>query len=1196
MYLKKVEIQGFKSFGNLVQLDVPIGITAVVGPNGCGKSNIADAMRWVLGEQSAKLLRGIKMQDVIFAGTQNRKGLGYAQVSMTIDNTAGKLKIDYSEVVVTRRVYRSGESEYLINKSPCRLKDIHEIFMGTGVGKEGYSIIGQGQIDKILSSKPEDRRNLFEEAAGVYKYKLRKMEAEKKLEQKQENLIRIQDILRELESRLDTLEEQAKKAKKYMDIRQELKDVEVNIFILEADKIETELLELTTTYETLQEDYQQNNHNLKETKTLYDAIREKLILLQDFSTELQTEITNIRMEIEKNEGNIKVHFERINAIDETIKRINDNNEKRNNRSVEQEAEKLLFKTRLSEIQKSNDLDEKQLNQLEAEFEQMEKEAQILDQTSQGYKDHIYHLMSKVADMKANIDKDGTLTQQIEVRKNQIIDLINRRSTDIQQQDIRYQVLEKKQNQAKTHHTRLSKESDVLEKELEELHQEQNQLHTIKRTTEDIYHKSRSKYNVLAQMKNEYEGFYKSVKNILSLKQKNPERWQNIHGVVGEIITVPKELETAVDVAIGNSIQHIVTKDEETANRVIDYIKKHDLGRATFLPLSAIKGYTLGADATSIPKEAGVIGFANTLVGYDPLYSGIIANLLGRVILVDNMTHAIALAKKYKYRYRIVTLEGEVLNPGGSITGGNFHKNKGNLFSRNREVQELKIEIDQHEKKLQNLMSKEQELSHQCDHQLLMLKTKKEEIVTIEKEQVELRIEMNNVGEALKQIKQQKLDLEQEEDEITANSKQMYIDIEGYKSLLKHAQLEVEKLENDIEHIEKTIQSSKREKEVISNKITDLKVSLSSKREILRSTQEQIQRIEKEMLDNYYEDQTDEQQLEKGLSRKQELEGEIEGFQNEIEQSRQSLIKIQAKLEEVNDEKTAYTNKENVKRQEQEQIIERNSLLQTEIYRLENKTTKLNLEKENIFSKIWDEYEITYHGALELKKEMGSITELRKIASVHKGEIRALGVINSGAIEEYAETSERYEFMRGHEQDILSAETTLLRLIEDLTASMETIFKEEFKKISDNFNAVFTELFGGGQAFLELSDDEDVLESGIEIIAQPPGKKLQNMMLLSGGERALTAIAILFGILHLRPSPFAVLDEIEAALDDANVFRFSEYLKKMGKKMQFVVITHRKGTMAVADTIYGVTMEEQGVSKVISVQLDEAQGYTTPNAT
>ncbi|HHX60157.1 MAG TPA: chromosome segregation protein SMC [Epulopiscium sp.] len=1202
MYLKKVEIQGFKSFGDAVKLNIPPGITAVVGPNGCGKSNIADAMRWVLGEQSAKLLRGEKMQDVIFAGTQNRRGVGYAQVSMTIDNSEGELQIDYSEVVVTRRVYRSGESEYLINKSPCRLKDIHEVFMGTGVGKEGYSIIGQGQIDKILSSKPDDRRNLFEEAAGVYKYKLRKLEAEKKLDQKHENLVRVQDILTEVESRLETLEEQARKAKEYMSIRDVLKEIELTIFIAEADKIEKELLELTETYEALELDAAQNNESLKEIKETYDQIRVNLTSLQETSTSIQNEIMSIRMTIEQHQGNIKVNMEKIKSIDETAKRLKDDYEKRNSKSIEQKTEKELFESKQVEIQNKIKKQEVLLSVLENDYVSASNKVIKEEGRIESHKNKIYQGISKISSMENSIENGDTLKEQIEIRSAQIQASSRMLETNIAHQTARFQVLQKNQLESSEKYNDMVQEISRIQQTIESLKKEQGDNYRLHRTAEDLYHKSYSRHNVLLQMKNENEGFFASVKNILNLKSKNPTQWENIYGVVGKLITVPKELETAVDIALGNSVQHIVTKDEQTANLMIEHLKKYNLGRATFLPLSAVKGYSLGADANSIPKEAGVIGLANTLITYDKIYSNIIENLLGRVVIVDNMKNAIALAKKYRYRYRIVTLEGEVLNPGGSITGGHFSKTKDNIFSRDREVKELEEKINQSKRDLQHILEKEQSMAITSKEYAEALSIKHSEKADLEKYQMELKMEANSVQNTLKQYENEKVNLEIEKEEITKRSEKMLTDTHNYEELLKQTQLEVEEMEKESGIMQEELKEVKKQRELVGDQITELKVSLSSQKEILKSAKEQTERLERDMAYGINENQSYEERLKENQNLKQLFLEEIQVFKLNIKECNELLDVQNDKLKRTSSDIKTYNEQESEKRKTQDKMIETGTLLQNEIHRVEGKITKLALEKENIFGKAWEKYEVTYQTAKTvIETAVGTVPnqnvpELRKTANAYKSQIKGLGVINTGAIEEFDEIKERYEFMRGHEQDILSAEKTLLELIDNLTASMEVIFKDQFEKISKNFNTVFTELFGGGQAFLELSDTDDVLESGIEINVQPPGKKLQNMMLLSGGERALTAIAILFGILRLKPSPFAVLDEIEAALDDANVARFSNYLKGMGENMQFLIITHRKGTMAVADTIYGVTMEEQGVSKILSVQLDEATDYSDAKAT
>ena len=1188
MYLKKVEVRGFKSFGDLVELDIPQGITAVVGPNGCGKSNIADAMRWVLGEQSAKLLRCSTMQDVIFSGTEDRSGLGYAQVSMTIDNSNQELAIDYSEVVVTRRVYRSGESEYLINQSPCRLKDVHELFMGTGVGKEGYSIIGQGQIDKILSTKPEDRRNLFEEAAGIYKYKLRKLEAEKKLEKKQENLIRIQDILSEVEQRLVTLEKQAAKAKEYMNIREILKEIELNIFIDEADKLEEEILKLNKAQNSFNNDYKQNEKALEDIKLAYSDIREKLLGFQESSSNIQNEIMTLKMDTEQQQSEIKVNKEKIKSIDETIGRLNDENKRRNAKSINQKTEQDSFRAKELDIEKEIQKEMGQLKKLEDEFKIILDKIPGMDEDIENHKTSIYDAKSRVSNMEVSIENGDTLSEQINNRRNQINNRYNKLASDREHLLASYKVLEKNHLQTNSKYKTLLDDIKAKEKDIRKLRAKQDETNSLHRITEDLYHKSSSRYNALLQMKNEYEGFYRSVKNILNLKEKDPAKWENIYGVVGELISVPENLEIAINTALGNSVQHIVTKDEETASQVIEYIKEHKLGRATFLPLSSVKGYPLGADAKSIVNEAGVIGFANTLIGYDKVYSGIMENLLGRVIVIDNMNNAIRLAKKYRYRYRIVTLEGEVLNPGGSITGGSFYKDRANIFSRNREVKELKKKIGQYKLELDGILEEENKLNTSQNVLLENLSIQEEEKGSIEKSLMELKIEEENKRRQLEQYKDDMASLEEEKENLVKEEENMHKDIYNFKDLISRTNSEIEDMEKTMHDLEEKLEAVKEQKEAMAADITDHKVSISSKNEILRSIREQIGRIEKELENSNLENSSYDNELKDSRERKERYLKEINEFKLEIEKSESILKNKSENLSLINDKIKNYNLREEEKRQEQDNVNKQLSLLQNEIYKVENRIDKLMLKKENSYSKVWDKYEATYQDALAYKKDMGPIDELRKSAREYKDQIKGLGIINTSAIEEFDETKERYEFMKKHEEDILEAEETLLKLIDNLTSSMEVIFKEEFEKISHNFNIVFTELFGGGEAFLELTDTGDVLESGIEIIARPPGKKLQNMMLLSGGERALTAIAILFGILRLKPSPFAVLDEIEAALDDANVARFSNYLKKMGEEMQFLIITHRKGTMAVADTIYGVTMEEKGVSKIVSIQLDEVE--------
>ncbi len=902
-------------------------------------------------------------------------------------------------------------------------------------------------------------------------------------------------------------------------------------------------------------------------------------------------------------------MERIKSIDEAAKRLKDDFAKRTTKSKEQTTEKEVFESKQVEIQNKIKKQEVILGVLENDYESISNKVIKEEQKMEDHKNNIYQGKSKVSSMESSIANGDTLKEQIEIRNAQIKESFRIIEKDILQQSTRSQVLQKNQLESNEQYKTVLEDTKELEENIKQLRTEQEENHKLHRSTEDLYHKSYSRHNVLLQMKNENEGFYRSVKNILNLKRKDPTQWGSIHGVVGELIRVPKELETAVDIALGSSLQHIVTKDEQTANQVIEYIKKYNLGRATFLPLTAVKGYSLGADASSIPKEMGVIGFANELIAYDTTYSGIMASLLGRVVIVDQMKNAIALAKKYRYRYRIVTLEGEILNPGGSITGGHFQKNKENMFSRDREVKELQNQVSKYKLDLETILEKEhaltgrnQELSNNLSAQL----TQK---AALEKQQMELRMEIDHVQSALRQFNNEKLNLNNEKEEIAKRYEKMDTDTHNYEELLEETRQEVETMQEQIVEMQEEIIAIKKEREEIGARITELKVSLSSEKEILKSAIEQTQRLERDMAYNINENESYDDQLEQNQASKQGFLAEIEAFKAQLKECNELLAAENKKLSQTSNDIKACTQEESDKRKFQDQIVETSTLLQNEIHRVEGRMTKLDLEKENIYTKVWEKYEVTYQTALEAVKYSGALgrkkdsdapltaselVKFQKQANIYRAQIRSLGIINTGAIEEFDEVKERYEFMRGHEQDILKAEETLRELIGNLTASMEVIFTQEFQKISDNFQIVFTELFGGGKAFLQLTDNDDVLESGIEITVQPPGKKLQNMMLLSGGERALTAIAILFGILRLKPSPFAVLDEIEAALDDANVATFAKYLKKMGEHMQFLIITHRKGTMAAADTIYGVTMEEQGVSKIISVQLDEATDYSASN--
>lgn len=1186
MYLKRLEIQGFKSFADPLKLDFNKEITAVVGPNGSGKSNIADALRWVLGEQSPKTLRGAKMEDVIFSGTQNRKPLGFAEVSIVLDNSEGKIPISFEEVRITRRVYRSGESEYFINKTSCRLKDIHQLFMDTGVGKEGYSIIGQGQIDRILSTKPEDRRFLFEEAVGIVKYKIRKLEAEKKLEQEKQNLIRVEDIISELENQLEPLAYQAGKASNYLEIKEKLKQIELNLFIYEADNQKKELDSLEEILLNNQEELSRQKEIQLKQKEDYDLIKKELENIENQIFESQNTISDIRTSIEKTEGNNKVLSQQIDHCLLDINRLKNESIKLDAKIEEVNKENKELSAKFNGVSLELKSKEKLLEEEDNNFNQLINFLLNGESEIENYKSDIIEKMNESSELKTLIQKINSEINYIEERKKQIL--------------LEKANIERQHKEQKVHLEALIKLGKELEEEKEKLNKDVNELirvnnelinnihnetTTLNNLREEM-HNTKSRSEVLELMEKEYEGFNRSVKSIMLLKKDKPTQWKGICGVVAELIQVPKGYERAIELALASSMQNIVTDTEEDARDAINHLKVNNLGRATFLPLSAIKAKTLGNEEAKILKERGVLGIASSLVNYDSLYNNVISYLLGRVIIVENLNYAINIAKKYQHKYKIVTIDGEVLNPGGAMTGGSSQQKTTSIFLRTRELQELKEKLVKMTDDINAQEKKIYEYEEKKNKNILKMEDLRNKIQEIDMNLISNKHEINKCQEDLEQLKDKEKQLNLEEEQINLQYRDNSNNLSEKLKEMDTIENEIKEIQSKIEMNQSKLEKEKEAKDILTEKITKLKIEISSLEQNRDYILENKNRLSSEIEKQKAEKRQKEEEIQAIYMEKELKEKEVEENTSEIEKLKQSLVEntnLQENYQEIKRTKmAAYKSyEENI-----DKTSKNIELLQAEINRLENKKTKLKLEEELLYNKIWEEYEETYRSALKYKTDEFSISQMKKLSSKYRSTIKDLGNVNIDAIEEYKKVKERYDFLSAQREDIILAEQKLFGIIKELTSSMEKQFIENFATISINFNQVFTELFGGGKAYLKLTDEENILESGIEIIAQPPGKKLQNMMLLSGGEKALTAIALLFSILKMKPSPFCVLDEIEASLDDANVYRFAKYLKKFDNSTQFIIITHRKGTMEVAGTLYGVTMEEQGISKLLSVKLSD----------
>ncbi len=1181
MYLKSIEVQGFKSFANKIVFDFHNGITGIVGPNGSGKSNVADAVRWVLGEQSAKQLRGAKMEDVIFAGTQNRKPVGFAYVAITLDNSDHALPVEYDEVTVSRRVYRSGESEYKINGHSCRLRDVTEMFYDTGIGKEGYSIIGQGQIDKILSGKPDERRELFDEAAGIVKFKRRKSAAIKKLENERSNLVRVNDILSELEKQVGPLKQQSEKAKEYLNYKTDLKKYDVNAFLLETDRIRKETAELNGRLKIVDDDLEDSKSEYDNTKSEYEAAENQLNDINAQIDENSQTVSALELENQKLQGEI-------NVFTEQIKTFNANKQLHSERLLDIEKDKQNKNNSVKELREQyNDLNT-ELSEYNDKLAAINDTAKALNAEIEGIsgqidnrQNSIYDNLTEQSTIKAENQKFVTMLEQLEIKKSELTSHIIKGKSDesAQKQVIKSLTAELDNAVGKLEDINNSiEESNTSVTQLKaEIAEKNSELDKLTQN----YHREKSRLESLINITERYDGYGNSIKKIMELKDSNP----GILGVIADIVKVEKQYETAIETALGGTIQNIVTDKESTAKELIGYLKQNKLGRATFLPLNAIHARNTLENEACI-NEKGVIGVASNLVRVSFEYEGLAKYLLGRILVVDNIDNALLIAKKYKYSLRIVTLEGEQLNPGGSMTGGAF-RNSSNLLGRRREIEELKQSVSNTNKQitqekaavadLRNQVAKYREALDSYNKLLRETHIRKNTIdVNLKQADLKLSEIIASYGEDIKE----QASIDSEILKISESRNQ----VSGNLNLLDNQN---EAARKEIENLGKTLETKKSEEAAIALKIENLKISHSSIEQKASFINENIERLCKE-LDNLEEEKTS---IQEKIGETKELvsakQADIELVKNSIEESERKITAIGEKLEDLRaaKEKVNASHKEFFKKREE--LNEKIILLEKDSMRLHNQYDRLEESYDSLVDYMWNEYELTYSYALELKSdELNNINDIRKQINILKAAIKKLGDVNVNAIEEYKSVSERYEFMKTQHDDMIEAEESLMKVIEELDEGMRAQFTAKFEEIKVEFDKVFKELFGGGRGTIELVEGEDILEAGILIISQPPGKKLQNMMQLSGGEKALTAIALLFAIQNLKPSPFCLLDEIEAALDDSNVGRYANYLHKLTKHTQFIVITHRRGTMSAADRLYGITMQEKGVSTLVSVDLIE----------
>ncbi len=1181
MYLKRMELQGFKSFADKTVLEFKDGITSVIGPNGSGKSNISDAIRWVLGEQSIKSLRGSKSEDVIFAGTQARKSLGFAEVSIVIDNTDGKLPIEYSEVTVTRKIYRSGETGYFINKTPCRLKDISELFMDTGIGKDGYSIIGQGRIDEVLSNKSEDRRHIFEEAAGIVKYRTRKEESEKKLEQTKLNLLRINDILAEIEANLDPLKVQADKAKKFLDLREELKSIEIGLFLHNIETYKEKLDQVIKDTDIMQEQKQNEDSKMQhiqsakeKLKNEIDEITLKVEELQNLGFESTNKIEKIRSEIGISQERVQNNSNNKERLEKEIEELKQRKNELQEEIEQKESKKENLFLNKGKFQEELDNKEKELEELmkklsDEEIEIEEKKKKVEQDTDEKYE--ITEFMSNQDVNFENITKrEKTIETEID---SAISQLDQERSNKQELGKSFYEIQSKKEKQAQILAEKQQQKQTCMDK-IKEFDDKIKNLDYESRMKD-------SRLKFLIETEKEKEGYTKSVKTLLDDCEKDSHLNKGMEGVLANLISVDKKYETAIEMCLGQTLQNIVTQTEEDAKKLVEHLRENNLGRASFLPMSSVKGKKL--DRIIKNSAEGIIGIASDLVKCDKKYEQIILNLLGRTLIVENMKSAIEVAKLNSYSFRIVTLEGDVISPSGAITGGSVAKKTVNILGRSREIEEL-------ESKLKDLQKQIEDVSKEKEKYSISVTDVIEETTRLEKELQDIEVVFATENQKMVAIEDNINRLEKERDKLKLEQKSLKEQKEQILHSKEEKQKEIETLTIEINTLNGIIEEfatrNKENQKYIDDlnfDITNLKISVTSFEESGASIDEIVARIKTDIENNNKNIENKENNIAEIIKENEELEQKISNLHQEIEQIKSDVQNSSTKVEELKQSRTAKNEELSKSETEINAQFEVLEGLKEQIVKLDVKKTKLEQDLEQEVNLLWEEYELTPNMVGEYKKP-DNIAQTQKDVNRIRNEIKDLGSINVDSIEEYKKTKERYDFMCEQRLDLENTVTKLRKVIEDMTDTMKKQFAEKFKQINKNFNEVFVELFGGGKAELILQDESNILECGIDIQVQPTGKKLQNMTLLSGGEKAFTAIALLFAILKINPAPFCILDEIEAALDDVNVYRFAEYLKKFSKNTQFLVITHRKGTMEVADTVYGVTMEENGISKLLSMRL------------
>lgn len=1185
MFLKRIELSGFKSFADKTEMEFVTGITAVVGPNGSGKSNISDGIRWVLGEQSAKSLRGGKMEDIIFAGSDSRKAVNYSEVSLTLDNSDGALPLEYNEVTVTRRVHRSGDSEYLINKQPCRLKDITELFMDTGIGKEAYSIIGQGRIEEILSTRSEDRRGIFEEASGIVKFKSRKREAQRKMDETEQNLLRIHDLVSELEDQVEPLRKQSEKAIYFKELKGQLKTKEISMYVHNIEQVHSTWSEANAKLESLQKEQLQLSSVVSKHDAHLEKDRMQLRELELALDQLHESMLQISEDFEKSEGYGEVLKERKRNLDQNKKQLEESIAAQDARISMLTKEEAEFRSRAAAL-------ELQLADLRSKL--AEEESNLLGvaggtvvDAEETLKGELLEVLSSMAQHRNEIRYAAQQQETLQRRMERISEdetkwleqqtrLDNRRSELAQSLEATLARLEEARNRTLT-------ESELTKT----ISQGLDEVTMAIRKWEQKLDSHISRRDTMKEMQDALDGFMQGVKEVLKASRRGNGGISGVHGAVAELIRVPERIEMAVETALGGALQHIVMEDEKSARTAIGFLKQRQLGRATFLPLDVIRSRQVPEhDKRTAEAVEGFVGVAADLVGCDSRYQAIVNSLLGNVLLAETLEQANRIASKCQYRYRVVTLEGDVVNAGGSMTGGSLQKKGASLLGRQRQIDTLDTEIADARKMVEQLRDKLSDLRKEQSirtHNIEELRSKGEQS-RIEEQQI--RAELQQLHNEAKHLDEQRQLYSADRNTHQTEQKDVQAAASAAEVRLAQLVLDEARLQEAIRLAENRRKASESAKEELQVQLTDIKIAAAKTDQEKLSFEDQSARV-----------RTDIQRAKQEISglrsmaaqQEEELTRHNEETVKQIEQLNHLRLKKLECAEQTDLKRAARAQRVLELDQGESETKEQRAqlrLVEEQMRQTEIAANRFDVELDNMLRKLSEEYELSF----ELAKEnypipedvLGTQNDVRDL----KRKITSLGDVNLGAIDEYDRVKERFEFLSAQKDDLVEAKTTLYQVIREMDDEMSKRFKATFEAIRGHFSIVFAKLFGGGRADLVLVEPDRVLDTGIDIVAQPPGKKLQNLQLLSGGERALTAIALLFAILQVKPVPFCVLDEVEAALDEANVSRFAQYLREFSELTQFIVVTHRKGTMEEADVLYGVTMEEGGVSKLVSVRLEE----------